>query len=570
MCVALIIVGYSDIEANEYEDTRAGFIEAMQEADIDFQNFEENKLQDNNLSNPSLDQANGDVEQLPDDILVEDPAAATTTKAEDTELIVVPEGPTDNKVSGRDVRKATHLPGGGISVPLRRFEPEVTQSLIQSEVDAGGVYQERLVNGFNTYYGDISVGTPGKQFKVIFDTGSNVLWVPDEACTGRGCETAKNRFAVSQSKTAVLLAAKDAEAVRQTSLDYGTGSVDGVQVMDTVAFGPIAVPKVGFLVATHSDSDTFVDIPFDGIMGMSRHNKHATMHWGSLTAAADQKAEEDKPKPAVKPALSQRQQMIAKFQHQHDAQKSEEHLNENPGPSEKVNFNFLTQAAAMGAIRRDVSSYFLGERGGAVVLGGVDPKFHIGDLSYHNAINSVSGNWVLEVQSFKVRGHDVCKTPCLALIDSGTTAMVVPSVSALQIMGDGTSDDNKCDGAATFVIDGHDYSLSQNQWCGRISPAGDRIHSQLAGLTEDPKLAHHTWIILGEAFLQGFYTVFDNEDKDTPKIGLAPVCKQSQVTCVGKAAMCADNAEIRARCPISCGLCGKDKEQELDMMQFEP
>ena len=65
---------------------------------IAIQNFEENKLQDNNLSNPSLDQvatsiyiymdcprltyylqANGDVEQLPDDILVEDPAAATTT-----------------------------------------------------------------------------------------------------------------------------------------------------------------------------------------------------------------------------------------------------------------------------------------------------------------------------------------------------------------------------------------------------------------------------------------------------------------------------------------------------------
>merc|ERR1711939_1098211 len=145
----------------------------------------------------------------------------------------------------------------------------------------------------------MGVGTPGKPFKVIFDTGSNILWVPDVGCSGSGCKTAKNRFAVSESRTAVLLAAKDAQDTRQTSISYGSGDLVGVEVMDTVAFGPISVPKVGFLVATRSDSDIFMDVPFDGILGMSRKNEKATMNWGTLLAVAKDSSDEEDviPKP---------------------------------------------------------------------------------------------------------------------------------------------------------------------------------------------------------------------------------------------------------------------------------
>jgi len=315
-------------------------------------------------------------------------------------------------------------------------------------------------------------------------------------------------------------------------------------------------------------------------MGMSRQNKQAQMHWGTLSAAAKAAGgnpaatqEAKKKKPDVSREESKREEMIKKFEDKDDeaARRKAKAAKEAAvaGPKETVNFNFLSQAATQGAVQSRMSSFFLGERGGAVVLGGIDPKFHIGEIQYHPALQKVSGSWALEIKSMQVGGHEVCgKTPCIALIDSGTTAMVVPSVSAMQIMGG--SDAKGCSGVAKFTVGDQDLVLDHDQWCGRIKPSGKRIHDQLAGLSDDDSLQDRTWLILGEAFMKGFYTVFDNRNTDAPRVGFAPVCKQSQVMCVGKAHLCHSDERVRARCPIACGLCGNDKTQELEEAQFEP
>merc|ERR1712216_468867 len=96
------------------------------------------------------------------------------------------------------------------------------------------------------------------------------------------------------------------------------------------------------------------------------------------------------------------------------------------GREDTVSFNFLLQAQAQKAVHHAVSSFFLGRQGGAVVIGGTDPRYYVGKIHYHPALKRVSGNWVLEMDSFKAHGVEVCKPKCLGLIDSGTTAMVVP------------------------------------------------------------------------------------------------------------------------------------------------
>ena len=74
------------------------------------------------------------------------------------------------------------------------------------------------------YIGGIKVGENNQPFIVLFDTGSNVLWVPLATCSG--CYQ-NNRYTCSNSKCT----AKTDEIV------YGMGSVKGNFATDLVTIG---------------------------------------------------------------------------------------------------------------------------------------------------------------------------------------------------------------------------------------------------------------------------------------------------------------------------------------------
>uniref|UniRef100_A0A670J083 Peptidase A1 domain-containing protein n=1 Tax=Podarcis muralis TaxID=64176 RepID=A0A670J083_PODMU len=117
------------------------------------------------------------------------------------------------------------------------------------------------------YYGTIYIGTPPQKFSVVFDTGSSDLWVPSVKCSSEAC-LKHRRFDSSKSST-----------FRRTGkhfhIVYGTGSMKGILVFDTVKL----------LVLTTESGKAFVNMTFDGILGLaypSLSEEKATPFFDSL------------------------------------------------------------------------------------------------------------------------------------------------------------------------------------------------------------------------------------------------------------------------------------------------
>lgn len=344
------------------------------------------------------------------------------------------------------------------------------------------------------YFGQVHIGTPSQPFRVVFDTGSYILWVPDVACTGFACET-HHKFAVHESSTGTILDVKK-DLVKLAYIKYGTGSMVGVKASDTVRVGNLAVPGSGVLVATIENGGVFRVSPFDGVLGFSRRD------------------------------------MITKGQDGKD-----------------VHYNFLRGAKASGMIKSAAISFFLssapGSNGGAAILGGVDSRLFKGDLTYHDVLHKSEGNWALRLNSWKVGDNDknhceVCDDAgkncenhgCLAIIDTGTSLIVGPS-SVVDPINNKMNVEADCAGLDTAApvrfqfgdkpemqLSAEDVTLKIKSYStvtckSGIASSGSRIPSFFDSHPKSPV------VILGDAFLRHYYTVFDDNDQHHPKIGFA-------------------------------------------------
>ncbi|KAJ2540512.1 aspartic proteinase precursor, partial [Coemansia sp. RSA 1933] len=128
------------------------------------------------------------------------------------------------------------------------------------EPDFGRV---RLTDATDTYYyGVISVGTPGQNFTVTFDTGSANMWIPGIRCTSKAC-LQHNRYDHDMSASYQPLNG-------QFAIQYGTGEVRGFTSQDTVRVGGITIKDQPFAETT-SEDEVFElpDTEFDGLFGLA-------------------------------------------------------------------------------------------------------------------------------------------------------------------------------------------------------------------------------------------------------------------------------------------------------------
>jgi hypothetical protein len=95
------------------------------------------------------------------------------------------------------------------------------------------MFGERLGNKHDVIYkGTIYVGNPPKKFKVVFDTGSGLFWLPMKGCASSGphTEACKNN-SMQYDPTA---SSTSKEMYRQFAMRYGTGSAYGKLYTDTL------------------------------------------------------------------------------------------------------------------------------------------------------------------------------------------------------------------------------------------------------------------------------------------------------------------------------------------------
>ncbi|KAL6459960.1 hypothetical protein MHYP_G00317190 [Metynnis hypsauchen] len=125
-----------------------------------------------------------------------------------------------------------------------------------------GKTAERLYNFMDAqYFGLISLGTPGQNFTVVFDTGSADLWVPSFYCVSPACAS-HHKFKAFESSTYI----RDG---RVFGIHYGSGHLLGVLAKDLLKVGSLTVENQEFGESVYEPGMSFVMTKFDGVLGLS-------------------------------------------------------------------------------------------------------------------------------------------------------------------------------------------------------------------------------------------------------------------------------------------------------------
>jgi len=156
---------------------------------------------------------------------------------------------------------------------MRMHEQAAAKGLQPAGFKLKATPKEPMVNYLadGMYVGKVAIGTPKQEFRVVMDTGSSNLWVPDSTCTdyqkSPSCRVQK-KYNNESSHTFV---AKCQLLSCDLFLPYGSGTVYGTLSIDTVNVGGLDLPNTTFGRVTQEPGplSEWGAPEFDGIMGLA-------------------------------------------------------------------------------------------------------------------------------------------------------------------------------------------------------------------------------------------------------------------------------------------------------------
>jgi hypothetical protein len=321
------------------------------------------------------------------------------------------------------------------------------------------------------YYGEVSVGTPAQTFKVVYDTGSSNLWVPNseniikKVMGGHNYQHSKSSTYKANGTT--------------FNIAYGSGPVSGYYSSDTMQIGDVSVSDYTFAEVNNTKGLglAFTIGKFDGICGLG---------WDDISV--------DHVETPLRAIVN----------------------------SKKLDKNVF-------------AFYLGNQADGELVIGGVNPDHYTGNFATVPVVDTIPGKrgyWALDMDGVTIGGKSAT-TARKAIVDSGTSLMAVPAedmkaiaaaVGAKQVLPippfnrEYTIDCNSAGPDIDISIGGKVYTLTKADYV--LNDAGQCLLG-FTGLDVPSQDGGPLWI-LGDVFMRAHYVKFDVDNK---QLGFATIKK---------------------------------------------
>jgi len=329
------------------------------------------------------------------------------------------------------------------------------------------------------YYGMVVVGNPPRDFKVVFDTGSAYLFLPNGECESDACHVHR-QYNSSNSRSAVQIGYADSPTTPAISdlerdtvqVAFAAGQASGVYVRDNVCIaGGGHCANMDFVSASEESDDPFKSATWDGILGMS---------------------------PAASALMTQ--------------------------------FSLPSRLFAESAIGKPVFSVFLGEApsdGGEITFGDYKSERFEGELQWLPVTSKEY--WQFEITDVQLGdgSQSLCgDSGCHAVVDTGSSLLMGPPDMVAALSGKLATIASDCNNLGdmptlTFTVPGLSapFQLKPEDYMD-VGPDTCTFVWGEAPSSPDGK----PLVVLGAPFIRQYYTVFDFTPNAT-KVGFAPVKK---------------------------------------------